>query len=163
MRVESSFQGQIAFYVGIVLSFMWNRILVDVSDIFDFFLLGEGESGAPGEGGGGVYEQRRVDLDTPEKDKVAKWSSAPASILEGFNEIYAVYGPKKPYKTRGKTPKLPNRPVFTPPRGGGGRAFNGKSQQGGGGFPEGERISREGEGFQEGCLERVGESGGGGG
>ena len=66
-----------------------------------------------------VYEQRRVDLatfravpastwghcpqvlcftivwDTPEKEKVAKWSSAPASILEGFNEIYAVYKPKK--------------------------------------------------------------------
>ena len=38
--------------------------------------------------------------DTPGKEKVAKWSSAPASILEGFNEIYAVYGPKKPYKTR---------------------------------------------------------------
>ena len=71
-----------------------------------------------------VYEQRRVDLatfralpastwghcsqvlcftivwDTPEKEKVAKWSPAPASILEGFNEIYVVYGPKKPYKTR---------------------------------------------------------------
>ena len=61
-----------------------------------------------GEKGGGVYEQRRVDLatfravpastwdcpqvlsftivwDTPGKEKVAKWSSAPASILEGFN------------------------------------------------------------------------------
>ena len=58
---------------------------------------------------GPVYEQRRVDLatfravpvstwghcpqvlwlaivcDTPEKEKIAKWSSAPASILEGFN------------------------------------------------------------------------------
>ena len=27
------------------------------------------------------------------KGKVAKWSAAPASILEGFNELYAVYGP----------------------------------------------------------------------
>ena len=90
-----------------------------------------------------VYEQRRVDLatfravpastwghcpqvllftivwDTPEKEKVAKWSSAPASILEGFNEIYAVDGPKKPYKTREKRqscqidPCLP--PYQTPP------------------------------------------------
>ena len=58
--------------------------------------------------GGFVYEQRRVDLatfravpastwgrypqvlcftivwDTPVKEKVAKWSSAPTSILEGF-------------------------------------------------------------------------------
>ena len=32
--------------------------------------------------------------DTPGKGKVAKRSSAPASILEGFKEIYAVYGPK---------------------------------------------------------------------
>ena len=32
--------------------------------------------------------------DSPEKEKVAKWSPAPASILEGFNEIYVVYGPK---------------------------------------------------------------------
>ena len=62
-----------------------------------------------------AYEQRRVDLatfravpastwghcpqvpvitivwDTPGKEKVAKWSSAPASILERFNEIYAVF------------------------------------------------------------------------
>ena len=67
--------------------------------------------------GASVYEQRRVDLatfravpagtwghcpqvlcfttvwDTPGKGKVAKWSSASASILEGFNEIYTVYGP----------------------------------------------------------------------
>ena len=78
-----------------------------------------------------VYEQNRVDLatfravpastsghcpqvlcfttvsDTPGKGKVVKWSSAPASILEGFNEIYAVYrpqkkNPKNPCKTRGK-------------------------------------------------------------
>ena len=58
---------------------------------------------------GPVYEQKRVDLatfralpastwghcpqvllftivwDTPGRDKVAKWSSAPASILDGFN------------------------------------------------------------------------------
>ena len=56
--------------------------------------------------------------DTPGKEKVAKWSSAPASILEGFNEIYVVYGPPKPYKTGEKTPKLPNRPVFAPLQGG---------------------------------------------
>ena len=37
--------------------------------------------------------------DTPGKEKIAKWSSAPASTLEGFNEIYVVYGPKKPFKT----------------------------------------------------------------
>ena len=88
-----------------------------------------------------VYEQRRVDLatfralpastwghcsqvlcftivwDTHEKEKVAKWSPAPASILEGFNEIYVVYGPKKPLQNTGKTPILPNRPVFAPPTG----------------------------------------------
>ena len=38
--------------------------------------------------------------DAPGKEKVANRSSAPASILKGFNEIYAVCGPKKPYKTR---------------------------------------------------------------
>ena len=72
--------------------------------------------------GWAVYEQRRVDLatfravpastwghcpqvlcfttvwDTPGKEEVAKWSSAPASILEGFNEIYAFTGPKNPTK-----------------------------------------------------------------
>ena len=66
-----------------------------------------------------AYEQRWVDLasfravpastwghcpqvlvftivwDTPGKETVAKWSSAPASILGGFNEIYVVYGPPK--------------------------------------------------------------------
>ena len=91
--------------------------------------------------GWGAYGQRRVDLatfravpasswghcpqvlvftiawDTPGKEKVAKWSSAPASILKGLNEIYAVYGPKKPIYNTGKTPKLPNRPVFAPPQG----------------------------------------------
>ena len=86
-----------------------------------------------------VYEQRRVDLatfralpastwrhcsqvlcftivwDTPEKEKVAKWSPAPASILEGFNEIYVVYGPKKPYKTREKRQSCQIDPCLPPP------------------------------------------------
>ena len=85
-----------------------------------------------------VYEQRRVDLaifravpastwghcpqvlcfttvwDTPGKEKVAKWSAAPASILEGFNEIYAVYGPKKPCKTRGKRQSCQIDPCLPP-------------------------------------------------
>ena len=85
-----------------------------------------------------VYEQRRVDLatfralpastwghcpqvlcftlvwDTPDKEKVAKWSSAPASILEGFNEIYVVYGPKKPYKTREKRQSCQIDPCLPP-------------------------------------------------
>ena len=52
--------------------------------------------------------------DTPEKEKVAKWSSAPTSILEGFNEIHVVYVPKKPYKTREKRQSCQNRPVFAP-------------------------------------------------
>ena len=51
--------------------------------------------------------------DTPGKGKVAKWSSAPASILEGFNEIYTVYGPQNPVK-HGENAKLPHRPVFAP-------------------------------------------------
>ena len=89
-----------------------------------------------------VYEQRRVDLatfravpastwgqcpqvlvfaivwDTPGKAKVAKWSSAPASILDGFNEIYVVYGPKNPYKTREERQSCqvdPCLPPYTPP------------------------------------------------
>ena len=85
-----------------------------------------------------VYEQRRVDLatfravrtgtwghcpqvlvfttvwDTPGKEKVAKWSSAPASILEGFNEIFVVHGPKKPYKTREKRQSCQVDPCLTP-------------------------------------------------
>ena len=52
--------------------------------------------------------------DTPGKEKVAKWSSAPASILEGFNEIYAVYGPKKPYKTREKRQSCQIDPCLPP-------------------------------------------------
>ena len=52
--------------------------------------------------------------DTPEKEKVAKWSSAPASIFEGFNEIYAVYGPKKPYKTRVKRQSCQIDPCLPP-------------------------------------------------
>ena len=76
----------------------------------DKFGAAEKKFKGPGasEGGGGAYEQRRVDLatfravkhstwghcpqvlcfttvwDTPEKEKAAKWSSAPASILEDF-------------------------------------------------------------------------------
>ena len=89
-------------------------------------------------GGGGVYEQRRVDLatfravpastwehcpqvlvftivwDSPGKERVAKWSSAPP----GFNEIYAVCGPKKPYKTREKRQSCQIDPCL-PPCGGG--------------------------------------------
>ena len=85
-----------------------------------------------------VYEQRRVDLatfralpartwghcsqvlcftivwDTPEKEKVAKWSPAPASILEGFNEIYVVDGPKIPYKTREKRQSCQIDPCLPP-------------------------------------------------
>ena len=52
--------------------------------------------------------------DTPGKEKVAKWSSAPASILEGFNEIYAVCGPKKPYKTREKRQSCQIDPCLPP-------------------------------------------------
>ena len=87
-----------------------------------------------------VYEQRRVDLatfralpastwghcfqvlcftivwDTPEKAKVAKWSPAPASSLEGFDEIYVVYGPKKPYKTREKRQSCQIDPCLPPYR-----------------------------------------------
>ena len=105
--------------------------------------LNQGRKNRPAGGGGGVCEQRRVDLatfralpastwdtvpkcyvffsivwDTPEKEKVAKWSSAPASILEGFNEIYVVYGPKKPYKTREKRQSCQIDPCL-PPYGGG--------------------------------------------
>ena len=85
-----------------------------------------------------VYEQRRVDLatfravpastwghcpqvlyftivwDTPGKEKVAKWSFAPASVLEGFNEICAAYGPKKPYKTREKRQSCQIDPCLPP-------------------------------------------------
>ena len=88
-----------------------------------------------------VYEQRRVDLatfravpastwghcpqvlcftivwDTPEKEKVAKWSSAPASILEGFNEILRRLRAPKPYKTRGKRQSCQIDPCL-PPYGG---------------------------------------------
>ena len=91
--------------------------------------------------GEGVYEQRRVDLatfravpastwghcprvllitivwDTPEKEKVAKWSSAPASILEGFSEICTVHGPKKPYKTREKRQSCQIDPCLPPYKG----------------------------------------------
>ena len=52
--------------------------------------------------------------DTPEKKKVAKWSPAPASILEGFNEIYVVYGPKNPYKTREKRQSCQFDPCLPP-------------------------------------------------
>ena len=52
--------------------------------------------------------------DTPAKEKVAKWSPAPASILEGFNEIYVVYGPKKPYKTREKRQSCQIDPCLPP-------------------------------------------------
>ena len=87
-----------------------------------------------------AYEQRQLDLatfravpahcpqvllfiivwDTPGKEKVAKWSSAPASMLEGFNEIYAVYGPPKPYKTREKRQSKSTRvcPLQITPRAG---------------------------------------------
>ena len=85
-----------------------------------------------------VYEQRRVDLatfralpastwghcsqvlcftivwDTPAKEKVAKWSPAPASILEGFNESYVVYRPKKPCKTREKRQSCQIDPCLPP-------------------------------------------------
>ena len=54
--------------------------------------------------------------DTPGKEKVAKWSSAPASILEGFNEIYVVYGPPKPYKTREKRQSCQIDPCLPPYR-----------------------------------------------
>ena len=60
--------------------------------------------------------------DTPGKEKVAKWSFAPASSLEGFNEIYAVCGPKNPYTTREKRqsclidPCLPPYLYMGPPR-----------------------------------------------
>ena len=50
----------------------------------------------------------------PGKEKVAKWSSAPASVLEGFNEIYAVYGPKKPYKTQEKRQSCQIDPCLPP-------------------------------------------------
>ena len=84
-----------------------------------------------------AYEQRRVDLatfsalpastwghcsqvlcfivwDTPEKEKVAKWSPAPASILEGFNEIYVVHGPQNPAK-HGQNPKVAKSTRVFPP------------------------------------------------
>ena len=85
-----------------------------------------------------VYEQRRVDLatfravpastwghcpqvlcfttvwDAPGKGEVAKWSSAPASILEGFNEIYAVYGPKNTVK-HGENAKVAKSTRVCPP------------------------------------------------
>ena len=43
---------------------------------------------------------------------------SPASILEGFNEIYAVYGPKKPIK-HGKYAKVAKSTRVCPPTGGG--------------------------------------------
>ena len=52
--------------------------------------------------------------DTPGKGKVAKWSSAPASVLEGFDEICAVYGPRKPCKTRGKRQSCQIDPCLPP-------------------------------------------------
>ena len=52
--------------------------------------------------------------DTPGKEKIAKWSSAPAIILEGFNEIE---GQQQTFQNRVKNTILPNRPVFTPPQG----------------------------------------------
>ena len=52
--------------------------------------------------------------DTPGKGKFAKWSSAPASILEGSSEIYAVYGPRKPCKTRGKRQSCQIDPCLPP-------------------------------------------------
>ena len=85
-----------------------------------------------------AYEQRRVDLatfravpastcghcpqalcfttvwDTPGKEKIAKWSSAPASILEGFNESCVVYGPEKPYKTGEKRQSCQIDPCLPP-------------------------------------------------
>ena len=85
-----------------------NRVQQSVSGSAPHGILSGTLSGGGTEGGGDVYEQRRVDLatfravpastwghcpqvllftivwDTPEKEKVAKWSSAPASILEGF-------------------------------------------------------------------------------
>ena len=54
--------------------------------------------------------------DTPEKEKVAKWSLAPANTLEGFNEIYVVYGPKKPYKTWEKRQSCQIDPCLPPYR-----------------------------------------------
>ena len=48
--------------------------------------------------------------DTAGKEKVAKWSSAPASILEGFNEMEG----QKTFQNWVKNAILPNRPVFTP-------------------------------------------------
>ena len=59
--------------------------------------------------------------DTPAKGKVAKWSPAPASILEGLNEIYAVCGPRKPCKTRGKRQSCQIDPCLPPYKGGDGR------------------------------------------
>ena len=47
--------------------------------------------------------------DTPGKEKVAKWSSAPASILEDFNEIEG----QKTLQNWVTNTILPNRPVFT--------------------------------------------------
>ena len=49
--------------------------------------------------------------DTLEKEKVAKWSSAPASILEGFNQIEG----QQTLQNWVKNTILPNGPVFTPP------------------------------------------------
>ena len=125
--------------------------------------------------GGGVYEQRRVDLaifralpastwghcsqvlcftivwDTPEKEKIAKWSPAPASILEGFNEIYVVYGPPKPYKTREKRQSCQIDPCLPPyreyPREGGG--VRGSVSRGVPGKPF-EKVSRTLDSFPEG-------------
>ena len=51
--------------------------------------------------------------DTPGKEEVAKWSSAPASIEEVFNQI----GGQKTFQDWVRNTILPNRPVFTPPPG----------------------------------------------
>ena len=50
--------------------------------------------------------------DTPGKEKIAKWSSAPASVLEDFHEIEG----QKTLQNWVKNTILPNRPVFTPPQ-----------------------------------------------
>ena len=40
--------------------------------------------------------------DTPGKEKIAKWSSAPASMLEGFNQIEG----QKPFQNCPKDPSV---------------------------------------------------------
>ena len=85
-----------------------------------------------------AYEQRRVDLaiframpastwghcpqvlcfttvwHTPERKKLPNGLPPPPAIFEGFNEIYAVYGPKKPYKTREKRQSCQIDPCLPP-------------------------------------------------